>query len=120
MQIVEDQPDIKSEFPHFFSNAANVFGFDNANGKASNAGDVFRSEASAYTASVFIEITVQDIVAAIFDGPVASIDSEELLRVGLFRGAAGDAIGYVVGDFPGFLFNIFPFDHKTLLKMGEG
>jgi hypothetical protein len=118
-QVIKDQTDVACEFSHFLCNAAYAFGFDDPDGKAAEAGDVFRAVAGAYATAVFIEIPVQDVVAAVFDGPVAAIDSKELLCVNLFRGSAGDAVGDVVGDLSGPLFNRFPLDQETLLHVGE-
>jgi len=118
-QVIEDQTDIACELSHFLCNAAHAFGFDEADGKASKSGDVFRAIAGADAAAVFIEIPVQDVVAAVLDGPVAAIDGEELLGVCFLRLSTGDAVGDVVGDLAGLFLNGFPLDHEGLSHMGE-
>ena len=118
-QIIEDQADIACEFSHFLCNAAHVFGFDDPDGEAAEAGDVFRAVAGAYAAAVFIEIPVQDVVAAILDGPVAAIHGKELLGVCLFRGSARDAVCDVVGGFSALFFYRLPFDYEGLGYVGE-
>lgn len=61
--------------------------------------------AGAYAAAVFIEIPVQDVVAAVFDAPVAAVDGKELLGVYFVGLSAGDAVGDVVGVLSGLFFN---------------
>jgi hypothetical protein len=78
-EIIEDQADIACELSHFLCNATHRLGLDPSDGKTSEARDVFRAMAGADAAAVFIEIPVQDIVAAVFDAPVAAIDGEELI-----------------------------------------
>jgi hypothetical protein len=82
-QIIEDQADITCELPHFLSDAENALGFDDSNGKASEPGDVLRTIAAAYTASIFIIVPIKDVVAAIFNAPMASIGGENASCVGL-------------------------------------
>ena len=118
-QVIEDQTNVACELAHFLRNAAYAFGFDNPNGKAAEAGDVFRAVAGAYAAAVFIEIPVQDVVAAVLNAPVAAIDGKELLCVSLFRGSTGDAVGNVVRGLSGPLFNRFSLDQEGLLDVGE-
>ena len=118
-QLIEDQTDIACELSHFLRNAAHAFGFDEVDGKASESGDVFRAIAGAYGAVVSIEIPVQDVVATVLDAPVAAVDGKELLGVCVVGLSAGDAVGDVMGGFPGLFFNRFPFDHEGLSHMGE-
>jgi len=105
VQVIEDQADIAGEFSHFLCDAAHPFGFDEADGKASETRDVFWAIASADAAAVFIEIPVQDVVAAVFDAPVAAVDGKELLGVCFVGLSAGDAVGDVVGVLSGLFFN---------------
>jgi len=118
-QVIEDQADIASEFSHFLSDTAHALSFDDSDGKASEAGNVFRAIAGAYPAAVFIKIPVQDVVATVFDAPVATIDGKELLGICLLRFSAGDAVGDVMGDLSGPLFYRFSLDHENLLHVGE-
>jgi len=58
-------------------------------------------------------------MAAVFDTPMAPVGSQQLLRIGLFRGSAGDAIGDVTGNFTGFFIGGFALDDKGLLDVRE-
>ena len=79
-QVIEDQANIACELSHFLCNATHALGFDDSDGKTSEARDVFRAIAGAYATAVFIEIPVQDVVAAVFNAPVAAVNGKELLR----------------------------------------
>ena len=70
------------EFPHLLHHTVNTFGFDDTDGKASQAGDVFRAMAGSYSATVFVEAPVDDVMTAILDAPVAPVCFEQLLGVG--------------------------------------
>ena len=50
---------------------ANVFGFDDANGESPEAGDIFWPITGAYAAAVFIIVPIDNVMAAVFDAPVA-------------------------------------------------
>ena len=95
------------------------FGFDDTDGEASQAGDVFRAIASADAATVLIIVPVEDIMTAVFDAPVATVGSEHPLRIRLFRGPAGDAIGDFTGRFPGFFLCGLALDDKRLSEVRE-
>jgi len=95
------------------------FGFDDTDGEASQAGDVFRAIASADAATVLIIVPVEDIMTAVFDAPVAPVGSQHRLRIGLFRGPAGDAIGDFTGRFPGFFLCGLALDDKRLSEVRE-
>ena len=118
-QVIEDQTDIACELSHSLCDTADPFGFDEADGKASESGDVFWSIAGAYTAAVFIEVPIQDIVAAVLYTPVAAVNGKELLGICFIGFSAGDAVGDIVGGFSCLFFNRFPFDHEGLSHMGE-
>jgi len=75
--------------------------------------------AGAYSATVFIEIPIQDVVATVFDGPVAAVDGKELLGVCLVGLSAGDAVGYVSGLFSGFFLYRVSLDDKGLPDVRE-
>ena len=102
------------EFPHFLRHTVHTFGFDDTDGKASEAADVFRAMTGSYPATVLIEIPIDDIMTAILDAPVAAICLEQLLGVGLLWRAAGDTVGELDGAFPGFFLNALAFNHKGL------
>ncbi len=98
-QVIENQTDIACELSHFLDNATDPFGFDEADGKTSESRDVFWSIARADTATVFIEVPIKDIVAAVFDTPMVAANGKELLSVCFTGLSAGDAIGDVAGGF---------------------
>ena len=89
------------------------------NGNASQAGDVSRAVAGSYPAAVFVQVPVDDVVAAVFDAPVAAVCFEDPPGVGLLRGAAGDAVGKLAGAFPGFFLDALALDDEGLAHMGN-
>ena len=58
-------------------------------------------------------------MAAVFDTPVATVGSQQPLRVGLFRGATGNAIGDFTGVFTGFFLCGLTLDDKGLFEVRE-
>ena len=58
-------------------------------------------------------------MTAVFDTPVAPVGSQQPLRIGLFRAAAGDAIGDVTGGFTGFFLDGLALDNKGLCDVRE-
>jgi len=58
-------------------------------------------------------------MAAVFDAPVASVDSQELLGGCFVRLSARDAVGEVVGVLSGLFFNRFSLNQEGLLHVGE-
>ncbi len=101
-QVVEDQARAPMELPHLLRHIGHAFGFDDTDGKASEAGDVFRAVPGSYPATVFVEVPVDDVMAAVLDAPVAPVCLQYPLSVGLLRRAAGDAVGEFAGFFPVF------------------
>ena len=83
------------ELPHFVRHTFYPLGFNNADSKAPKVSGIFRAVTGAYPTSVFIIIPVDDVVAAIFDAPVASVCFKHLLGVGLLRGLAGDPVSHL-------------------------
>lgn len=75
--------------------------------------------AGSYSTSVFIVIPVEDVVAAVFNTPVATIDSQNLVGIGLIWRLTGDAINDFTRDFPDFFLDSLTFDHEDLSKAGE-
>ena len=96
---------------------AQPFGFDDTDGEASQAGDILRAVAGADAAAVLIIVPVEDIMAAVFDAPVATVGSQHALRIGLFRSAAGDTIGDLTGVFTGFFLSGLALDDKGLSEV---
>ena len=116
-QIIKDQASIADELAHFLCDTAHLFGFDNADSEASQAGDVFWAKARADAAAVLIIVPVEDIVAAVFNAPVVAVDFQQFLRIGLFRGPTGNAVGDVTGVVSGFFIDGLALDDKGLLHM---
>ena len=56
-------------------------------------------------------------MTAVFDAPVATVGGKYALRVGLFRGSAGNTIGDFTGVFTGFFICGLPLDEKSLSEM---
>jgi len=52
---------------------ANVFGFDDANGESPQLGDIFGSVTHMYAAAVFVIVPIDNVMAAVFDAPVATV-----------------------------------------------
>ena len=104
---------------HFLSDVFGALGLDQPDGKATQAGDVLGAMPCADTAAVLVIVPIEDIMAAVFDGPVATVDLEKALGVGLLRGAAGDAIGNLAGGLAGLFVDRDAFDGKDLADMRE-
>ena len=113
-QIVKDQAYIEHKLSHFLRDAAYPFGFDDANGKASQARDIFRTIASFYPAAVFVIVPIDNVMTAVFDAPVAAVGGKHALRIGLFSSSAGNAIGDFTGVFTGFFICELTLDDKSL------
>jgi hypothetical protein len=75
--------------------------------------------ASAYAAAVFVIVPIDNVMAAVFDAPVAAVGGKNALGVGLLRGSAGDTIGDFTGVFTAFFICGFPLDDKSLSDMGK-
>jgi hypothetical protein len=73
----------------------------------------------AYPAAVFIKIPVQDVMAAVFDAPVATVCGKDTFRVGLLGCATGYAISDFTGGVTGFLFGELSLHEKCLSHMGK-
>jgi hypothetical protein len=70
--------------------------------------------ASAYSAAVFVIVPIDNVMATVFDTPVATVGGKHALRVGLLRSSARNAIGDFTGVFTGFFIGGFPLDDKSL------
>jgi hypothetical protein len=70
--------------------------------------------ADSYAAAVFVIVPIDDVMATVFDTPVATVGCKHTLRVGLLRSSAGDAIGDFTGYSPVFLSVALPLDEKSL------
>jgi hypothetical protein len=101
------------------SDTANPFGFDEADGESAESSDVFRAMASAYAAAVLVIVPIDDVMATVFDTPVATVGSEDALGVGLLGGSTGDAVGGFTGVLAVFFICGFPLDDKSLSDVRE-
>jgi len=70
--------------------------------------------AGSYPAAVFVIVPIDNVMAAVFDAPVAAVGSQHALRVGLLRSAAGNAIGDFAGVFTAFFIYGLTLDDKSL------
>jgi hypothetical protein len=111
-EIVEYQSGIAIELTHFLGNASYTFGFYDADGESSESSDVFRAVTGADSAAIFVIIPINDVVATIFDTPMAPVCIEKLLGVGLLRGSARDAVRDFTGFFTALFFYAVPFYNK--------
>lgn len=89
LQVIEDLTDVACELSHFLCNAAYTSGFDEGNGKTPQPSDVFRAISSSYPAAVFVIVPVDNVMATVFDAPVAAVYSKDTFRVGLLRSLTG-------------------------------
>lgn len=119
--MIEDRADVERDLPHFLRGAGGCFFAlnDYSGGKASEPADVLRTVSGANAAAIFIVIPVDDIMAAVFDAPVAAISSQNLLRIGLLRRVIGNAIGGFGGRLAGFFCDAVSFNHKSLTNVRE-
>jgi len=118
-QVIKHQADVTGELSHSLGNASYALGFDDSDGKTAEPGDVFRAVAGAYAAAVFIEVPVQDVVAAVFNDPVATVGGKHTLRVCLLGRSTGDAVRDLTGVFTGFLLRELSLNEKCLSDMGK-
>ena len=117
-QIIEDHSSRAAEFPHFLGHVRSTLAFDESDSKPSQSGNVFRAEALRDSATVLIEVPVEDVVTAVFDAPVLAVVFEDLFCCCLLGIFTGDS----VGDHTGILC-IFPvsysFNFEGLGNMGK-
>ena len=118
-QVVKDQASVLVQLAHFLCDVGRALRLDHADGEAAQAGDVFRAVAGTDTAAVLVIVPIEDIMAAVFDTPVTAIGVEDVLGIGLIRGAAGDPISDLLGKSAIFFIDDFPFDDESLLDVGE-
>jgi len=60
--------------------------------KRLSLGDILQPISGSNAAAVFIESPIKDVVAAIFNAPMATINGENSLCVGVLCRLAGDAV----------------------------
>ena len=73
--------------------------------------------AGSYPAAVFVIVPIDNVMTAIFDAPVAAVGGQHPLRVSLFRGPTGNAVGDFTGVFTGFFICELALDDKSLLNV---
>ena len=113
-QVVKDQAYIARELSHFLCDVARSFGLDDANGETAQPGNVFRAMASAYAAAVFVIVPIDNVMATVFDAPVATVGGKNALSVGLLGGSAGDAVGDFAGAISGAISGRYPGRSKLI------
>ena len=118
-QIIKDQADIAGQFSHFLGYATYAFGFNDSNGESAESGDVFRTVAGADPTAIFIVIPIEDIVTAIFNGPVAPIHLEDALGIGLLGRSTGDAVSHFARALAILFVYELSFDDERLSDVGE-
>ena len=99
--------------------ATNIFGFDDADAESPQSGHIFWPVTGAYAAAVLIIVPIDNVMAAVFDAPVASVGSKDVFRVGLLRRSACDSISEFTGKFTSFLICGFPLDEESLSDVRE-
>ena len=104
---------------HFLGDAPWLFCFDEGNGKTAEPGDVFRAVSGAYPASIFVIVPIDDVMAAVFNAPVATVCGKDMLRVCLLRALTGDAVSDFTGGVTGFLLSKLSLHHECLSDMGK-
>src|SRR5208282_4901319 len=77
----------------FLGDAARPAGFDDADGEAAEAGDIFRAVAHADAAAVLVKVPIENVVATVFDDPVPAVNLEHASGAGLLGSAASEAVG---------------------------
>lgn len=73
----------------------------------------------SYPAAVFVIVPIDNVMTAVFDGPVATVGGKHALRVGLFSSSAGNAIGDVAGVFTVFFISRLTLDDESLSDVGK-
>ena len=104
---------------HLLGDAADPFGLDDSNSKSTKPGDVFRTITYPYPAAILVIVPINDVVAAVLDNPVLTVDLEHMLRVGLFASSTGNSIGNIQRAFAGLFLYAVPLDDECLSDVRE-
>ena len=118
-QVIEDQACIAIELSHFLCYAAYAFGFDDSNGQSPQSGDVFDAVARTDSTPVFVVIPINNVMAAILDGPMAPIHVEDTLWVGFIDLSTGDAVNDFTRAFAGLFLCRVSLDEERLSEVGK-
>ena len=107
------------QLAHFFGAAGFSIGdeLNRADREATPARHVVGALARADTAAILIAVPSDDLVAAIFDGPLAAIGGQDTPWVGLFWRTAGDPQGGSQGQLAGLVVNNRALDQEDLAHM---
>ena len=94
------------QLAHFFCDAGLGAdeAFDHTHSKTTQPCDVFWPMPSANARAIFVEIPVDNVVAAVLYGPVSAIGGQHLFGLSLFGRLTGDAKGVLDGGDATFLF----------------
>lgn len=91
-QIIKDQPHVARQPFDGGGDGVAGLGLDDADGEATERGDVLGAVPGAEGAAILVPVLVEDRVAAVLDAPVAAVEGEHAGGIGGFRGMAGDAV----------------------------
>ena len=94
MPIVEDQAHVPRQLSHFLGDAEHPAGVDHADGEAAQT-IVFRAVAHPALAAVLVKVPIENVVTAVLDGPVPTVNLEHLSGSGLLGRETGAAVGEV-------------------------
>ena len=94
-----------------------TLGFYDADCETPETGDIFRTGAGEDSAAVFILVPVDEVMAAIFNGPVAAVGAQNPMWV--MGGSAGDAVGDFLRLFPALFVYVVLFDEEGLPDVGK-
>lgn len=106
---------------HFLSDTGFVIGeeLNDADGEAAQAGNILGAMTCPDSASVFIEIPIDHVVATILNRPVSAIQFEKTLWTRLIRRAAGHSQCQLSRDLPAFRVNDLTLNQEGLADIRE-
>lgn len=93
---------------------------EQGDGEVSAGGEGLRRPAGPDLAAVLVERDIADVMALVFDSPVAAGQGEEVFGRSPMGGQAGDAVADLGRGFPGPLADASPLQATELLDMGPG
>jgi hypothetical protein len=88
-------------------------------GESAKAGEVRGTVAGSDAAPVLVEVPVDDIVATVFDGPVAAVDFDKTFWPGLFGRATRDPECGFERSLPAFLVDDLALNQEDLANVRE-
>ncbi len=115
-QVVEYQTHVARQTSHLLRHVPSALGFEHPDGETTKPGDVFRAMAGADATAVLIIVPVDHVVATL-DRPVPAVDPQHALRTGLFRRAAGEAVGDLQRRLARLLVRAVPLNDERLAHM---